>query len=269
MRNESLVVEYFNAWCDGDSDRLGHFLSDDCVLFDTYFGDVVPAREIPRYLRDDFADSTVQYTISRYHECNSGTARYLYSATIRDRNGKEISGYSGAEKLIIRRGQIHRITDCYDAPPELLSIYYENHSSAADEFDQPSALSWSIAEIIQCRSDLLHALRTHRLYVFPGLSASAVAGKIGHAADLIEAVVYFECGGHFRAYLDIFRVNRAADLIEQRLQLDPSPLTRVELEHIAGKVGFISYTRFRSTFKGVIGALPARYNPKKRSRQTK
>lgn len=269
MQNESLVSEYFNAWCEGDCDRLRYILDDDCVLLDAYFGDVVPAREIPRYLRQDFAASNVQYSISRVSECNSATARYVYNAKITDRDGNEISGYTGAEKLKFRRGRICRITDCYDAPPELLSIYYENQPCAVDEFNQPTALSWSIAEIIRCRSDLYHGLRAQRLYVFPGLSASTMACRIGHAADLIEAVVYFECGGHFRAFLDIFRVNRAAELIEQRQQLDSSPLTRVELERIATKVGFISYARFRSSFKGVIGELPARYNPKKRSRLKK
>lgn len=259
MKPEKLLVSYADAWDTHDLEAMQWHLTDDCCYFDAFFADLVPYDNIPQYFRYDFECSDLRHSVTDIIRCDSTTVMSRYKTEIVNEKGKNIVSFAGAEVLALRHGKICRITDYYTAPPQLLSIYYDNEKSVADSAQYSSTLESYYSKILQCRSDFLRTIRKDRRYVSRDLSLSTIAEEIGFDEEFVGSVIAQEFRCSFHEFVDNCRVESAKEMIKAQVLLDPMSSGQEQDGRIARKVGFASKSSFIEAFRRVYNLGPLQY----------
>ncbi|MGI9262597.1 MAG: nuclear transport factor 2 family protein [Woeseiaceae bacterium] len=259
MQGEKVIAAFDRAWNERDPDGVLQLITPDCMHFDAYFADLVPAWNIAEYVKIDMASANVRYTITNIVECSDEIAEYNYAARILDENDRVISTYDGAERLVLRDGKICRMTDYYVAPPELLSTYYNPLRRSFAHPGDHTTPDFSIETILQCRRKLIRGMRTEFGYVDETLTLPKFARLIEFPEDLISLVLEVAFHREFEEFVTKCRIDCARDMIRQQV-LAGFDITDLSVDRrIARKVGFKSHKQFVDAFAGMFGQTPREF----------
>ena len=256
MHSEYVITAFNRAWSERDVDGVLQLLTPDCLHFDAYFGDLVPGWNLAEYIKNDVDSANIKYSITDITECTPEVACYKYAARIVDSNGDVLGAYSGAEKLCLRAGKIHRMTDWYIAPAELLEIYYGPGIRSIDHAGNRGTSDFAIREILQCRAKLIRELRLECGYSDPDITLSGLAQRIKHSEKLILLVLDIAFHRDFDDFVEKCRIDCAREMINQQVLAGHHSTDLNVDKRIALRVGFRSHASFIEAFRKHFAKTP-------------
>ncbi len=256
MQSEEVITAFNRAWNERDVDGILRLLTQDCLRYDAYFGDLVPGWNLAEYLKNDIDSAIMDYTVTEITHCTPEVACYKYAARILDSSGAVIGTYDGVEKLCLRANKIYRMTDWYIAPGRLLEIYYGHGIRSFDPAGTRETSEFAIREILQCRSKLIRALRLECGYSDPEVSLSEIARRIEHSEELILLVLDLDFHCNFDEFVEKCRIDCAREMISQQV-LAGHISTDLDVDkRIALRVGFPSHGSFVEAFNKRFAQTP-------------